>query len=229
MTYNVNFERDDPATIDAIATADADIVLLQETTPSWEAAIRARLGDRYRHIEFRDHLPDGGMGVLARWPVVSAPPLPSPVGKFPAWCLVAETPLGALGVLHAHLHPPVDENGLFTGYFTTTGLRETELRSHLGCAASAPDVVAGDLNEEVGDAVDLLIAAGFADAASAFPPPTRTWAWPLGWWELSGRPDHVFLRGDLVAVEVRVIEAGGSDHRPLRVVLGRVGAAGEAR
>ena len=226
LTYNVNFERENPATVEAIVAADADLVLLQETTPGWEAAIRARVGGHYPHIEFRDHLPDGGMGVLARRPFVSSPTLVSPVGKFPAWCLVAETPVGPIAVLHAHLHPPLDENGLFTGYFTTTALRATELRSHLGCAATGPDLVAGDLNEEKGDAVDLLVADGFLDAASAFPPSTRTWAWQLDWWELTGRPDHVFSRGDLVATKVDVIEAGASDHRPLRVVLGRADAGG---
>ena len=42
LTYNVNFERFDPATIEAIASADADLVLLQETTAQWEAALRTR-------------------------------------------------------------------------------------------------------------------------------------------------------------------------------------------
>ncbi len=228
LTYNVNFEREDPATIEAIVGADADLVLLQETTPGWEAAIRARLGDRYPHIEFRDHLPDGGMAVLAKAPFVSLPGLVSPVGGFPAWCLDAESPVGRLRVLHAHLHPPLDENGLFTGYFTTTGLRATELRSHVSCFEGGPDVVAGDLNEEVGDAVDVLVDAGFFDAASAFAPVTRTWAWQLEWWELTGRPDHVFSTGGLFPVEVEVIEAGASDHRPLRVVLGRSARAAGA-
>lgn len=62
---------------------------------------------------------------------------------------------------------------------------------------------------------------GLRDAASAFPPPRRTWTWPTPLGELEGRPDHVFVGPGWRAREVAVLESGGSDHRPLRVVLGR--------
>ncbi len=221
LTYNVNFERYDPATIDAIEAADADLVFLQETTAQWEAGMRARLSARYPFMEFRAHDPDGGMGVLAKVPVTPVSWLPSPVGRFPAWCLTVDSPLGPLRVLHVHLHPPLDERGLISGYFTTGGARRTEMVSHLGCFPDAPDLVVGDFNEEEGDAVELVEARGLRDAASTFPPVRRTWRWDTTFVELEGRPDHVYFGPGLAPRDVEVLETGASDHRPLRVVLQR--------
>ncbi|MFN7144635.1 MAG: endonuclease/exonuclease/phosphatase family protein [Myxococcota bacterium] len=221
LTYNVNFELLDARTIDAIAEADADVVFLQETTPAWEAAVRARLAGTYPHITFRDHPPDGGMAVLARHAFTTTAWVPSPVGSFPAWCLAVDTPLGPLRALHVHLHPPLDDGGLLTGYFTTGDDRRAELEAFLGCFDGPPDLAVGDFNEGEGDAVDLLVAAGLVDAASTFPPPARTWAYGTRFGELEGRPDHVFVGGGLVPTAVEVREVGGSDHRPLRVTLAR--------
>src|SRR5688572_21878854 len=45
MTYNVNYANPDPdASIDVIAAADADVVLLQEITAAWQARLQQRLG-----------------------------------------------------------------------------------------------------------------------------------------------------------------------------------------
>lgn len=218
LSYNVNFERFDPATVDAIAAADADVVLLQETTATWQAALRARLSDRYPTMTFHSHDPDGGMGLLARRPATVRARMDSPVGKFPATCLDVATALGTLRVLHVHLHPPLDEGGFLTGYFTTGDDRAAEVAAYLACA---PDLAVGDFNEAEGDAVDRIEAAGLRDAASAFPPPTRTWSYASAYGELEGRPDHVFFGPTLVPVEVAVLEAGASDHRPLRVEFKR--------
>lgn len=221
LSYNVNFERYDPATVEAIAAADADVVFLQETTAEWETALRARLGGVYPTIEFRPHDPDGGMAVLSRGALTTNSWRASPVGNFPAWCLSVDTPVGPLQVLHVHLHPPLDEGGLLTGYFTTGGKRRTEMASHLGCFSTPPDLVVGDFNEEEGDAVDLVFAQGLRDAADAFPPPRRTWEWEHWSGQLVGRPDHVFHGDAFVPASVDVREAGASDHRPLLVELRR--------
>ncbi|MDP2307755.1 MAG: endonuclease/exonuclease/phosphatase family protein [Pseudomonadota bacterium] len=221
LTYNVNFERFDPATVEAIAAVDADVVFLQETTREWEIAIRARLARVYPTMEFRHHDPDGGQAVLARGAVATHDRRTSPVGSFPAWCVVVDTAVGPLQVLHVHLHPPLDERGLISGYFTTGGLRRAEMEDYLGCFSTPPDLIVGDFNEEEGDAVDLIAAQGLLDAAAAFPPPRRTWEWDHWSGQLVGRPDHVFHAAALVAASVAVREAGASDHRPLTVELRR--------
>lgn len=221
LTYNVNFERDGSEMLAAIASARPDVAFLQEVTPSFEVALRERFADDYPTLLVRPALDEGGMAVLSRFPVEEVAWLDSPVGRFPAWCGRVSTPLGALDVLHVHLHPPLDENGLFTGYFTTGEARRTEMAAHLRCFGDPPDVVLGDLNEEFGLAVSLVEAAGLRDAASRFPPPRRTWTWQVGPTELEGRPDHVFVGTRWRPREVTVLETGGSDHRPVRVVLGR--------
>jgi endonuclease/exonuclease/phosphatase family metal-dependent hydrolase len=221
LSYNVNFEQFSLDTVAAVAEAGAHVAFLQEVTPEWESALREHLAASYPTLLFSHAPAEGGMAVLSRFPARVVRTLPSPVGGFPATCVSVDTPMGRLNVLHAHLHPPLDENGLFTGYFTTGQARAAEMEAFLGCFDGVPDVVLGDLNEESGLAVSLLQARGFTDAASAFPPPKRTWSWstPIG--QLEGRPDHVFHTAGWVARGVAVPEAGGSDHRPLRVVLGR--------
>ncbi len=220
LTYNVNFEQFTLDTVDAVLSADADVVALQETHAQWEAAFRER-AVAYPFIEFRDHGPDGGMGILSRFPVTTAGWLASPVDRFPAWGLVLETPIGALDALLVHLHPPLDEHGLFTGYFTTGGQRVAEIEAHLTRFDRAPDLLVGDFNEGEGGAIDRIEAAGLRDAAFAFPPAIRTWSWTTQFGEREGRPDHVFHSPDLAPVSVEVMEAGGSDHRPLLVRLAR--------
>lgn len=229
LTYNVNFERYEPATIDAIEAADADLVFLQETTAQWESMIRARLSDRYPTMVFQPHDPDGGMAVLARGPVTTVAWRRSPVASFPAWCLAVESALGPLEVLAVHLHPPLDERGLISGYFTTGGARATEMAAHLECFDGAPDLILGDFNEEEGDAVDLVEARGYRDAATAFPPVVPTWRWDTWVGELTGRPDHVYFGPAFSPRAVEVMERGASDHRPLRVVLQRLATPEVAR
>lgn len=216
LTYNVNYERLDAATVEAVRQAGADLVFLQEVTPAWQRAL-AELA--YSHREFRFHGVDGGMAVLSRSPFETVEWRPSPVAKFPAWCLRAETPLGRMDVLAVHLHPPVDENGLFTGFFTTGDEREAEIRDHLSCFGRDTDLAVGDFNEGEGSAIGRVTALGMVDVASRFPPVRRTWEMIVGSTVLEGRPDHVFARAPLVPTRVEVLELGGSDHRPLRVTL----------
>ncbi len=222
LTYNVNFERFDAATVDAIVEADADVVFLQETTAAWEEAFREQLAERYPMMVFHPWDPDGGMGVLTSRALSVHQRFDSPVGKFPATCLVVDTAIGPIRALHVHLHPPLDSGGLVTGYFTTTGKRATEIQAYSGCFGVTPDLVLGDFNEEEGDATAHVEGLGLRDAASAYPPVTRTWRWDSDFGELTGRPDHVYYGPSLTPTAVDVLEIGASDHRPLRVELQRV-------
>ncbi|MBX3271202.1 MAG: endonuclease/exonuclease/phosphatase family protein [Sandaracinaceae bacterium] len=220
LTYNVNFERPDDATVAAIEEADADLVFLEETHERWEASIRARLGARYPHVTFRHAPAEGGLAILSRYPFAEVRHGLAEGGAFPSWRVTVATPLGALDVLLVHLHPPLDEDGrLVTGYFTTSERRLRELRAHLG--ARAPDLVLGDFNEGEGPALEHLAALGLRDAQRAWPPVEDTWSWDVGATELVGCPDHVFVGPALAITAVQVMPRGGSDHRPLRVALER--------
>ena len=222
VSYNINFERPDRSSVEALAAIEADVIFLQETHPEWEALLREGLGARFAHMEFRHADAEGGMAILSRYPIAERAYAPSPEGAFPAWWVTLETPLGHIEALHVHLHPPLGEDGrLITGYFTTGERRERELRAHLSLAPRAPDLVVGDFNEGSGEAVSALEALGLRQAQTALGPPERTWSWDVDVTELEGRPDHVFFGAALEVAAVQVHQTGASDHRPLRAALVR--------
>ena len=220
LSYNVCFERPDASTVEATLAQGADIVFLQETNQAWEelfdAETVAPLERRFHH-----HDPDGGLAVLSRYPIERAELRESPEKAFPAWCLRFQTPEGSLDVLSVHLHPPIVDDRLLWGYFLTGERRAREIVAHLECFDGPPDLAVGDFNEEEGEAVDHLASLGLRQAQLAFPPVERTWRWPTELWELSGRPDHVFVGTRFSVASVHVPQVGASDHYPLRVGLRR--------
>jgi len=228
MTFNVNFGvAGERANIDAIAGADADIVLLQETTAEAEEVLRRELGDRYPHARFRDCCRAGGLGILSRWPIVDDEYLASPIGWFPAWRFVVDTPDGELQLLDVHLRPPISDSGSWVkGYFTTGKLRREEIVAYAAeLERDVPTVLAGDFNEgENGDALEWLAARGFTSALPQFDAGASTWSWPLPLTSLHARLDHVVLGPELVATGAEVIDAGASDHKAVVVTLVRAEA-----
>ncbi|HEX6766898.1 MAG TPA: hypothetical protein VF103_15490, partial [Polyangiaceae bacterium] len=54
LSYNLNYGlAGDAPTLEALAARPSDLVLLQETTPEWETALRARFESEYPFIAFR--------------------------------------------------------------------------------------------------------------------------------------------------------------------------------
>src|SRR6478672_1642203 len=71
MTYNLNYGNwDTKATLDAIAKADVDVVLLQEITNDWKRLLETRFKDQYTHQAYRIHTRSaGGLAVLSKLPI----------------------------------------------------------------------------------------------------------------------------------------------------------------
>ena len=228
MTYNVNFGLAGYAeALDLIAGADADLVLLQETTPEWETAIRARLGRRYPHMAFRhsETWPAGGLAVLGKRPFVDAELIPSPVGWFPGWRVVAETPIGPVQALNVHLRPPLSDPSSFAqGYFSTKQDRRAEIEAYAArLDPGLPTIVCGDFNEDGGGrAVGFLAGRGLASALPELHPDADTWHWNTSLGPIREQLDHVvYDRARLEPLDVRVLEAGPSDHFPLVALFER--------
>jgi endonuclease/exonuclease/phosphatase family metal-dependent hydrolase len=216
-TYNLNFGLEgDPSTTQAIGAGEPDVVLLQETTPGWEAAILEVYRGEYEHIAFIDGPGAGGQGLLSRFPVVRQEVLPSPIGWFPGWLLVVETPRGPLQILSLHLKPPwADRGGFVVGAFTTGDDRLEELDVYLSFVDPAlPTLVLGDFNEQRGPSLSLLEDQGFSDA---LPQGEDTWRWTVAGFELDAALDHVFHGPELIPVQVEVQDLGRSDHLPVLV------------
>ncbi len=151
MTYNVNYGLGgDPATLATIASGGADLVLLQETTPRWERALRGRLSHEYPHMAFVHAGGAGGLAVLSRHPFDTGEVLPPEVGWFAAWRVIVQSPIGPVQALSVHLRPPVSDGGSFVaGYFTTDAVREANRITHdaierqlIDSRAVTPDVEA---------------------------------------------------------------------------------------
>jgi endonuclease/exonuclease/phosphatase family metal-dependent hydrolase len=226
LSYNVNYGLADddgaePSTLRAIVEADADVIFLQETTPSWAAALRAHLAGAYPHMAFHDagHGP-AGLAVLSRLPVEEHDVLPA-VTWFPAQRVVLQTPLGRVQALNVHLRPPFDDNGsIVSGYFSTPAVRVAEIDAFVGALDPAlPTLLVGDFNEDDGDAVKRMTARGFVDAVPRFAPAAHTWRWQVSAIQVTGRLDHLFYDERWQALDVRVHDVGKSDHLPIVAVL----------
>lgn len=219
MTYNVNFGMaGDTPTLDAIRDADADLVFLQETNEAWEVDLRRELGGKYPHMDFRHCCRAGGLAVLSRHPFVTRDYIPASSGWFPAWRVIVTTPVGELQVLNVHLHPPVSESGsVVSGYFSTQRVRRAEIEAFFAhVEAGIPTLVVGDFNEDAGgDAIAFLRERGFDSALPRRLGNVRTWHWRTSLGTVSHQLDHIVHDRTLDPLDVRVIEAGRSDHFPV--------------
>jgi endonuclease/exonuclease/phosphatase (EEP) superfamily protein YafD len=222
MSYNVNFGLEgDEAGIDAIRAGGTDLVVLQETTPGWERAIRGALGDVYPHMQFHHCCGAGGLAILSKYPFAEREYVkPVPGGWFPAWRVIVSAPLGDVQVLAVHLHPPLDESGsVVSGYFPSKKVRRREIEQFaplLDADPTLPALVVGDFNEdERGLALRFLAGRGLVTVLPMFQPDADTWQWQTSVGPVKSRLDHVVADPRLVAVDARVMHAGRSDHFPV--------------
>lgn len=222
MTYNVHVNlAGDEETLDAIEAPKADVVLLQETSPAWEEAIRARTS--YPHVAFRHHDGAGGMAVLSKLPFRDAGELEPPEGGwFHAWVVVVDAPIGRVQLVNLHLRPQVSDTGSYVGgVLTTAPARRREIETYFEAVSKdLPAVYAGDFNESrTGSALRWLEAQGYESALPATGA-KNTWRWPTPLGTLRAHFDHIAVpTGELAYDEVEVLELGRSDHLPVVATL----------
>jgi endonuclease/exonuclease/phosphatase (EEP) superfamily protein YafD len=216
LTYNVNFGiPGEPGVVETIRGAAADLVLLQETTPAWEAELRAALRANYPWMEFHHEPGAGGLGVLARRPFEVKEYLPAPSGWFPAARVVARTALGPVQVLNVHLRPPfAGGEGYVSGYLKSRDTRRAEIAAfHARLDPRLPTLVVGDFNEdEGGRAVRFLAERGLRSVLPDFQPRGRTWRWHTSLGTLRARLDHIACDARLEPLAARIVVGGESDH-----------------
>jgi endonuclease/exonuclease/phosphatase (EEP) superfamily protein YafD len=219
LTYNLNYGMaGDTEIIGAIRRADADLVLLQETSPEWEEVLRRTLSPHYPHMSFRHCCLAGGLAVLSKTAFQERDYVTANNGWFPAWRLIVESSLGPLQVLNVHLRPPVSDSGsVVSGYFTTPAVREREIQQyHALLEPGLPTLVAGDFNENTsGRAVSYLQQRGFRSAVPEFHPDADTWRWHTRLGTIRAELDHIVYNPALSPLNAQVLEWGRSDHFPL--------------
>jgi endonuclease/exonuclease/phosphatase (EEP) superfamily protein YafD len=222
MSFNVNFGlRGDADSIQAIREADADLVLLQETTPAWEKQIRAQLGHLYPFMAFRDCCRAGGLAILSKGPLLESEYFKARTedkGWFPAWRHVVQTPLGRVQTLNVHLRPAISEGGsVLRGYFSTPEVRRKEIDAFWKqLEGSMPTIIAGDFNEsDSGDALQFLRKRGLRSALPEFSPSADTWRWQTSVGTIHSQLDHIAYDPRLVPISALVVKEGHSDHWPI--------------
>ncbi|MBA3395074.1 MAG: endonuclease/exonuclease/phosphatase family protein [Deltaproteobacteria bacterium] len=228
MTYNLNYGNPSPRTsLDAIEQADVDIVLLQEITREWRAALEQRFAKQYPYRVYRitGH-GSAGIATLSKHPITDEQ-LWSPPARtgawFPAQRLVIDSPLGTLQILNVHLRPCLDGGSWVKGFMTTPPVRRKEIEAHWKkMDYQLPTIVAGDFNEDAsGRAIDYLQHHGMTRVATTGP---TTWHYVT---HTHGKThdllkmdiDHVMIDSHFVATDAHVVDAGTSDHRPVIVTI----------
>lgn len=226
MTYNLNYGNwNVKATLDAIAKADVDVVLLQEITDEWKQRLETRFKDQYAHQSYRiDVRRAGGLAVLSKLQIKSEDLFDAPAGGwFPAARLIVEASFGALQILNVHLRPAVDGGNWIKGFMTTPPVRKREIEAYWKqLAKDVPTIIAGDFNEDpTGLAIGFLERQGLTRTATTGP---TTWRYET---TSNGKTaevlkmdiDHVMVDKRLKTSDGHVVDVHGSDHRPVIVTI----------
>lgn len=222
LSYNINFGMSAPKScLDALVKENVDIILLQETTPSWEKYLRNNLDSTYPYVMFRHCGGAGGLAFISKFPISEKEYIKAKHGWFPAWIVSVDSHIGRIQLLNVHLRPPLSERGgissIPAAYIKTKDIRLEEIKQFFNkLSSSLPAIVAGDFNEEdSGNAVTYLTEKNFTHTLQQFDSKTNTWRWPLKYYTLTGRLDHILISNELNCICARVIKAGGSDHLPV--------------
>jgi endonuclease/exonuclease/phosphatase family metal-dependent hydrolase len=217
-TYNIlDTNNGDPLTLEAVGAADADVVCLQEVTPVWEQAVRARYQDVYPFMLFRPREGSAGLGFLSRFPLTDLGFHEEIHGWHPAWHAQVDTEMGPVQILNVHLR------SMFTGrsnaveaYFSTSADHRLAIEAFSSAGEPAlPTLVVGDFNEGPdGSAVTYLEGLGFQNALPLYHPGQPTWH-DTPSWQMEQTIDHILFDGAFVPLNSWVESIGHSDHMPV--------------
>lgn len=240
-TYNLNYaNRRGDQVLDAIATADPDLVCFQETTIQSERFLREHLEKTHPFFFSVGHK---GQYYAERFAFASktdltdvkfSTPHAGLFGFYAATIEIAGTPIQ---VVNVHLSPfQFQRDGGITG--AMTALSATEEKHALEIAAivetidrSKPTLVLGDFNSiSTFVAPKRLVALGMIDAfgsvhAEADSHPT--WSWPTRPIPIALRIDYIFHTDHFTATKSKVLRRDGSDHALLYAEL-KIGERSDA-
>jgi endonuclease/exonuclease/phosphatase family metal-dependent hydrolase len=218
QTYNILDENGaDPGTLEAIGAGNADVVCLQEVTPEWERALRARYEGVYQYTMFHALSGSEGLAFLSRFPLLDLGFHEEIHGWHPAWHAQVDTDMGPIQILNVHLR------SMFTGrpsaataYFSTSSDHVEEVQGFsAACEKGIPTVVMGDFNEEPdGAAVAYLESRGFQNALPLYHPGQPTWHQPPSW-QMEQTIDHILFDHAFIPLNAWVENIGNSDHLPV--------------
>jgi endonuclease/exonuclease/phosphatase (EEP) superfamily protein YafD len=210
--------------IDEIASADPDILFLQEYTGHWHDALQERLGGRYPHVITYPEEDSFGAAIYSKRPFVGKPTIDTSLGKWGIAQLVANIDVEGVEITCWNLHLVPPRNYAYTVEHLD---QMRDLLPRLKAAAARPLIVAGDFNFTGATLQAASIRqAGVEDSFEAIGA-GRGATWPVNsiFRYLPGiRLDHIYLGGGMGCRSIRVGEGRGSDHRPLVAEITAPGA-----
>ena len=232
-TYNLNYaNRRGDQVLNAIATADPDLVCFQETTIQSERFLREQLATTHPFFYSVGH---NGQYFAERFAFASKTKLTDVkftepyAGLFGFYAATVETTGGPIQVINVHLSPfQFKRGGGIADAMTAISATEEVHASEIAAIVAAIDpksatIVLGDFNSiSTFTAPKRLIELGLIDAfaslhddADAHP----TWSWPTRPIPVKLRIDYIFHTPHLTTTKAEILRRDGSDHALLYAVL----------
>ena len=209
MLINVErANRNYAAVTKAVAEARADIIVLQEFTPTWRDQVQGLCAE-YPYYEPIPRSDGGGMAIFSRYTLTGVEVLTLDTSTHVA--VLARVNVDGTIVSILALHPPAPVR---SDKFVNRNRQFTEAVLLLK-SISGPKVLIGDLNTTMWSPFfeELVKDSGLRDARLGF---GLKPSWPMPLPSLLQIPiDHCLVSDDIEVVAVRTGGPIGSDHRPL--------------
>ncbi len=221
MTYNLLINATDPdALVEMLRDSGADIVALQEVSPSRADLLERELADTYPHRVLYD-LGISGVGLLSRHPILEHEMFYLQAQAHPYLRATLDVEGASLTVIVAH-PPPPGRVGRTIRIYPGVPLGIASVSEM--AASGGPTLLLGDFNmTDQNDVYRIIRRAGLRDAF-------REAGWGLGLtyprrllryesFPLLMRIDYIFYTGDFEATRAWVGPDAGADHLPVLAEL----------
>ena len=212
-TLNLEFDnRDEARAIAWLNTHPADVIVLQEVTRAWAAAIAANVhGYRYANVLTRED--PYGIAVLSRWPFLDVRAVDFAQDGLPSIVATLDVEGRTVQFFGLHTRWPIAPD------LQRSRDRAVEAAADAARAAfPANGILAGDLNltPYAPEFTRLLVRSRLRDAFAGV-----TWrpTWRAEFWPLALPIDHVLVPAEACVVRREIAESVGSDHRPVLVTV----------
>ncbi|HEX7373705.1 MAG TPA: endonuclease/exonuclease/phosphatase family protein [Steroidobacteraceae bacterium] len=207
VTANVEFTNHETGRLlEWLAAQQPDVVVLQEVTPEWAAAL-AQLAE-FPYVRLVPRRDPYGLALLSRWPFDSIAPVDLAGDGIPSFEAVVRVRDQSVHVLGLHTRWPI------TPALARSRDRALDNAARLARASALPTLAVGDLNltPDSPAYARLLQQSGLRDVLAG-----QGWqpTWMAGFWPLALRIDHQLASPALCVEHAQVGPDIGSDHRPL--------------
>ena len=237
MSFNVlTSNKDTGALVDAIRAARPDILGMQELTQRKRDALKAALGQELPYHTLDWPGSDGNVGLMTRFPIESARPMPLPTGQ-PALHAALRVDGRRLHVIVAHLSPnhlfrdpSIDLATATSNAYARRAAEIDRLVAELR-GLDAPAILLCDCNltdtSQAHAELQRFLADSFREAGWGLRNTNYASSVPFA----AQRIDYIWHSSGLATITADIGQAGGSDHLPVlaRLSLGRKAEAGSGK